>query len=128
MEPEPHVTELLSAIEVLEDAVRSNGARNREILRRLRRLRTQISRRGVVAEVVQSAPPPLVVELLSENIETLHNASASFRQAEAEALYAEGMTMEAIAKLFGVTRQRVSAILKTSAQRSQRRVTPPPRG
>jgi DNA-binding transcriptional regulator LsrR (DeoR family) len=34
------------------------------------------------------------------------------RRAEARALYAEGLTMDQIAERFGVTRQRVSALLR----------------
>ena len=36
--------------------------------------------------------------------------------AEARALYAEGLTMAQIAELFGVSRQRVAALLRSSDQ------------
>jgi DNA-binding transcriptional regulator LsrR (DeoR family) len=38
------------------------------------------------------------------------------RRAEAQALYAEGMTMEQIADRFGVTRQRVSTLLRKARE------------
>jgi hypothetical protein len=45
-------------------------------------------------------------------LETLQTISSRLRQAEARALRFEGLTMEAIGAMFGVTRQRVSALLK----------------
>jgi transcriptional regulator len=45
----------------------------------------------------------------------LETAGAEFRAAEALALRAEGLTIEAIADLFGVTRQRISALLEQKA-------------
>ena len=44
----------------------------------------------------------------------LDTGGAGVRRAEARALYAEGLTMEQIAERFGVTRQRVSTLLRTA--------------
>jgi hypothetical protein len=55
-----------------------------------------------------------VVELVSRMIDVLVVAGSRLRRAEARALHSEGATMEEIAQLFGVTRQRVSALLKSS--------------
>jgi hypothetical protein len=55
---------------------------------------------------------PRVVELVSRMIDVLTDAGSQFRRAHARALYEEGATMEQIAMLFGVTRQRVSAVLR----------------
>lgn len=70
-------------------------------------------------EIVESARTPLLVQLITESKQTLDGFGARVRQAEALALHKEGMTMEAIAERFGVTRQRVSALL-----REARRDTP----
>jgi hypothetical protein len=67
------------------------------------------------AEISALEDRPLVVELLSETIALLHAASGPFRREEARALHADGVTMERIASLFGVTRQRVSELLHTRA-------------
>jgi DNA-directed RNA polymerase sigma subunit (sigma70/sigma32) len=66
-------------------------------------------------EVIGRAPTPLIVELLAESFNRLAAASARLRRAEAGTLHGEGMTMDEIAVLFGVTRQRVSAVLKERA-------------
>lgn len=70
------------------------------------------------AEITALEDRPLVVELLSETIALLHAASGPFRREEARALHAEGVTMERIASLFGVTRQRVSELLQTRGRPS----------
>ena len=53
--------------------------------------------------------------MITENIDTLHGIGARLRAAQAQALRDEGLTIAAIADLFGVTRQRVSALLKQKA-------------
>jgi len=47
-------------------------------------------------------------------IDVLIDAGGQFRGAEANALYDEGANMDEIAALFGVSRQRVSALLARS--------------
>jgi Sigma-70, region 4 len=53
-----------------------------------------------------------VIELISEAYKSVTEAAGRFRQAEVRALYDEGMTMDEIAVVLGVTRQRVSALLR----------------
>ncbi len=62
-------------------------------------------------EIVPVEDRPLVVELLSDVLEELAAAGSSFRRSEARVLHASGMSQEAIGALFGVTRQRVAALL-----------------
>lgn len=68
------------------------------------------------SEVVGQEHRPLLVELLTQVLEELSAAGAAFRRAEARALHADGLSHEAIAEVFGVTRQRVSALLKDAAR------------
>jgi hypothetical protein len=63
-------------------------------------------------DIVPIEQRPLVVELTADAMQRLAEASADFRRNEARALYAEGHTMDAIAAMFGVTRQRVSSLLR----------------
>ncbi len=60
---------------------------------------------------------PLVVELLTHTLSDLSDAGSNFRRIEARALYSEGLTMAQIAELFGVTRQRIAALLRPSIDR-----------
>ena len=63
-------------------------------------------------ELVSTEEPPLIVQLLAGVHDRLNQAGADWRRREAQALHDEGLSMEAIADLFGVTRQRVSALLR----------------
>ena len=65
-----------------------------------------------LAEIVAVRDGPLIVQLFTESSAALDTSGASVRRAEARALYAEGLTMDEIAERFGVTRQRVSDLLR----------------
>lgn len=64
-----------------------------------------------LAEVVAEEPRPLVIARLTELLDELADAGAEARRAEAAQLSAEGLTQGQIGALFGVSRQRVSALL-----------------
>jgi hypothetical protein len=66
-------------------------------------------------EIIDREEVPLIAGLLAKDIRRLEAASTRFRQAEAAALHQEGMTMEEIARLFGLTRQRISAMIRGAA-------------
>jgi hypothetical protein len=68
------------------------------------------------AELVAPEPRPLLVERLAEVLEELSVASAAFRRSEARVLHEQGLSQETIASFFGVTRQRVSALLRPPAR------------
>ncbi len=63
-------------------------------------------------EAVQDEDCPPLVELVTQNMDRLHTVGAHYRAAQAHALRQEGLTMAAIAELFGLTRQRISALLR----------------
>ncbi len=66
-------------------------------------------------EVMRLEPTPLVVEEVMSTLEALTLAAGRWRRANAQALHAEDWTMEQIAELYGVSRQRVSALLHSDA-------------
>ncbi len=88
------------------------------IRRRIAEIQQQRSDGLSYTEIVESARAPLLVQLITESKETLDGFGARVRKAEALALHKEGMTMEAIAERFGVTRQRVSALLREARRDS----------
>jgi hypothetical protein len=106
--------ELLEALTALEEVLADNGRRASLIKKRIAQLRRLRARDVSYTELVASEDGPLIVHLLTESSAALDTSGANVRRAEAEALYAEGLTMEQIAKSFGVTRQRVSALLRNS--------------
>lgn len=102
----------MSALHAIEGATTDNIARSREVQVRARALREQLDAGGSLVEGEES---PRMVELLSTNMIMLETAGSELRVAQAAALRAEGLTIEAIAELFGVTRQRISALLRNDA-------------
>jgi ParB-like chromosome segregation protein Spo0J len=105
--------ELLEALAALEEVLADNGKRASLIKKRIAQLRRLRARDMPYTELVVSEDGPLIVQLLTASSTALDRCGANVRRAEARALYAEGLTMEQIAKSFGVTRQRVSALLRS---------------
>jgi predicted XRE-type DNA-binding protein len=103
---------LISALDDLDVALEENIARSHEMRRRIREQRNQIDAGADVWPLVRSEEQPRMVEMLTENIGTLHSVGSRLRAAQALALRDEGLTISDIAELFGVTRQRVSALLR----------------
>ena len=102
----------LEALTVLDAALADNQQRVKLIKRRIAELRRQRAGGASYAEIVASRDGPLLVQLLTESSAALDTSGANVRRAEAEALYAEGLTMDQIAEHFGVSRQRVSVLLR----------------
>lgn len=109
------IERLIGALTEIEAAAGDNAERSRQLQRRARTLRRQLQAGNNLVELVEAEDTPRMVELISTNMATLETAGADFRAAEALALRAHGLTIEAIAELFGVTRQRISALLKQRA-------------
>jgi hypothetical protein len=64
------------------------------------------------SELTTEEPPPQVVAQLSAVLAALASAGGAWRREQARALQAEHVSINRIAALFGVTRQRVSALLR----------------
>jgi DNA-directed RNA polymerase specialized sigma24 family protein len=106
----------LEALTALESTLADNENRTTLIRRRIAQLRRLRSLGAPYAEIVSTTDGPLLVQLLTESSTALDISGASVRRAEARALYAEGLTMDQIAERFGVTRQRVSALLRRTRE------------
>lgn len=63
-------------------------------------------------DVVGSEARPLIVERISTVLGTLSTAGHAWRREQAAALQAEDVSINRIAAMFGVTRQRISALLR----------------
>jgi len=75
--------------------------------------------------IMSNEPQPLVVEVMTAELERLTQAAGRWRRENARALYTEGLTMDKIAELFRVTRQRVSVLLQPPPA-SPDKPSPPP--
>ena len=63
-------------------------------------------------DVVTEEARPLVVESISSVMASLATAGHAWRREQARALHDEQVSINRIAALFGVTRQRISALLR----------------
>ena len=104
--------EFLQALRELGDALDANIARAQRMKQRIAELQHACTTGRPIKDIVPQEEPPLIVHLLSESTKVLHDYGARVRRAEARVLHREGMPMDQIAKLFRVTRQRVSALLR----------------
>lgn len=103
--------ELLVALDELVAALRENTARNTEAIARAAEIRRERAQGKSWSEIV-SGERPLIVELLTRNLSALTTSGSRLRRLEARALHDEGLSMERIGQLFGVTRQRISELLR----------------
>ena len=105
------------------DALVDALAELRVALTRTRRLLAHIDERAeqlalalrderLVRDVLGQEPEPRLVQLLSDSFELMQRHGAQVRHTEAQLLYGEGLTMDEIADLFGVSRQRVGALIR----------------
>jgi hypothetical protein len=104
-------SEFLRALEELETALAESTAANQAATLRAAEIRALLDAGMSVSEIVLLEQPPLIVELTSDNVKRLYETGGKLRRLEALALHEEGMTMDTIARLFGVSRQRVSALV-----------------
>ncbi len=97
--------ELMSGIDHSVDELRSARARAEQLLADRQRGRSWL-------EIVTAETRPLIVEQVSSVLARLATVGSAWRREEAAALRAENVSINRIAGLFGVTRQRVSALLQ----------------
>ena len=102
----------LRALTALDEVLADNQQRLKLIKKRIAQLRRLRANGVSYGDIVSVRDGPLLVQMLSEVSAALDTSGANVRRAEAQALYAEGLTMEQIAEHFGVSRQRVSALLR----------------
>jgi hypothetical protein len=63
-------------------------------------------------DIVGGDPRPLIVERISTVLSALATAGHAWRREQAAALQREQVSINRIAAMFGVTRQRISALLR----------------
>jgi hypothetical protein len=104
--------EVLAALRDLVEALQENMHVSRRAIARAAEISSR-RRAGMAYRIIVPAERrPLIVEMMRESSARLIAAASRLQRLEAGALYAEGMTMDQIATLFGLTRQRVSTLLR----------------
>ena len=109
----PHQPDLLlDSLAGLEASLEVNDERSDAMRARIAHIREQRSAGRPYSEIVAAEQRPLIVEMLTQSIRELEAVGVHVRRHEARSLRREGMTMDAIAELFGVSRQRVATLLR----------------
>jgi hypothetical protein len=105
--------EVLSALDAVVHALTENRVRTEEALQRAAQIRAQRLAGWSYTQIVERSTSLLLVELLTANLLQLHTVGHQLRTAEARALRGEGLSTVRIARLFGVSRQRIIALLRS---------------
>ena len=107
--------EVLALLDSVVQALTENQARLELALERAAQIREQRLAGWSYTRIVEGSPGPLLVELLTKNLLVLHTIGHQLRTAEARALRKEGLSTVRIARLFGVSRQRVTILLRSGS-------------
>jgi hypothetical protein len=106
---EQALTDLLTVLDTCLDELEAARTRARRLLAARRTGQPWL-------QLVTEESRPLVVEQISAVMAALATAGGAWRREQAHALQAEQVSINRIAALFGVTRQRISALLRERAQ------------
>jgi hypothetical protein len=110
--PPPTADRVLAAADELAAVARENVVSWMEVLERIDALRVHRAAGGTYTSLIEAVGGgPVVVTLLAGNYERLVSASARFRRVAVQVMVDEGMSQAGIAEMFGVSRQRVAALL-----------------
>lgn len=102
---------VLDALDALDTVLAEIPDRAARMRRRIVRMTAEREAGRDYSDMLGS-PGPQLLELVTAATRQLESAGAGLRRAEARALHDEGLTMDQIAERFGVTRQRISAVLR----------------
>lgn len=105
----------LRALDALSAALAEMSKDERLLEERLRDLHRQRSAGRPWHEILGDEDPPGTMQLVSRILACLAKASGTLRKELVDALRREGVSIPAIARLFGVTHQRVSNLLRRPA-------------
>ena len=111
-EPDPAVralTELMAVLDTCLDELGGARARAEKLLDERQSGRAWL-------DIVTGESRPLVVEQISTVMAALAGAGGAWRREQAHALASEQVSINRIAAMFGVTRQRISALLRERAR------------
>jgi DNA-directed RNA polymerase sigma subunit (sigma70/sigma32) len=102
----------LDALRRLKRALDENIDRAERMKRRIVELQSACATGRPISEMLPEQETQSIPQMLSQSGEALQEHGTRLRRAKAQVLHREGMTMEGVARRFGVTRQRVSVLLR----------------
>ncbi|MDQ1369440.1 MAG: hypothetical protein QOF20_1793 [Acidimicrobiaceae bacterium] len=102
----------LERLDGLASDVDENARDERLLARRIRALRAGRAKGRSWQDILSNEADPGTMELTSRVLKAMSSGSGAIRRAVARGLRAGGESIAAISERFGVSRQRVSAILR----------------
>ena len=105
----------LRALDALSSALEQMASDQRLLEQRLRALQRERSSGRPWREILAEEEPPGTMQVVSRMLACLAKASGTLRKELVDNLRREGVSIPAIARLFGVTHQRVSNLLRRPA-------------
>ena len=110
--------EVLDALKAAAEGLEENITLLKSALEGMGRIREQRLSGMTYSEMADNSDLPHLVEIFRTTLRVLERHGHRLRVAGVRTLHAEGLTIDRIAKLFGVSRQRVSVLLRSPPQES----------
>jgi len=107
--------EVLEAIDSVVQALTDSLSRTEVALQRAAEIREQRLAGRSYTDIYENSERPLLVEILTTNVLELHDVGHRLRTCQAWALRQEGLSTQRIAQLYGVSRQRIMALLRSAS-------------
>jgi hypothetical protein len=114
LEPTEESDEVLAAIDSVVRALKQNQDRTDAALVRAAEIRKQRLAGRSYTDIFEHSERPLLIEILTVNVLELHDVGHQLRTVQAWALRQEGLSTQRIAQLYGVSRQRIMTLLRSS--------------
>lgn len=99
------------ALDEVAEAADETALDQQRVARRARSMSRQRRSGSPWLEILQRERQPGLLVLMASSARRLHEVSGRFRPVLGQALVDEGLSTRQVAKMFGVTRQRISAML-----------------
>jgi hypothetical protein len=110
---ESHDDAVLRALDELITVLTTIGETRDRIVERAQHIRSRRANHEPYSTIVPEEQRPLIVERARASLNDLVDAAGKLQRAEARALHDEGLSMDRIGALFGVSRQRVADFLRS---------------
>jgi hypothetical protein len=115
------------ALDEVAEAADETALDQQRLARRARSMNRQRRVGSSWLQILQRERQPGLLVLMTRSARRLHAVGGRFRPVLAKALVAEGLSTRQVARMFGVTRQRISAMLSRAASAPTPLLpTPPP--
>jgi nucleotidyltransferase/DNA polymerase involved in DNA repair len=101
----------MRALDELAAVLTRTSTHFERLAERARALRGELADGMGLTQAMGAEPRPLIITRMTQLLDELTTAARAVRRTEAEQLRREGLSQQAVAEVFGVSRQRVAALL-----------------